>query len=78
VARLRFEVEVPVLQQRLLKPPPLQWVAIIGAYFSSTLPADVIEMLRDTAKASGATRDLDDHLWGAPNGTGDVRDLRLG
>jgi hypothetical protein len=49
-----FQVEVPIVQQCLLEPLYLQSVAIVGVHFSSPFPADVLEMPRDSAKASGA------------------------
>ena len=77
-ARLRFEIEIPIFEKGLLKPLPLEVLAIVSLDLSPALSANIVEMLSHPPKASRSPRDFDDHFRHAPDCPGDVRNVRLG
>jgi hypothetical protein len=51
-ASLRFEIEIPIFEKRVLEPLPLEALAVVSLYLSATVSANVVEVLGDPSKAS--------------------------
>jgi len=78
MAAVLVEVEVPVFHKRLLEPLLLEQGTVISFNDALSLSTDVIEMGLHASQTPRATRDLNHHLWDAPDGSGDMFDLRAG